>query len=154
MSRKTVRASRRVGDTAVVVGASMAGLCAARVLSERFGQVLVLDRDDLPEAPEPRGQVPQGRHPHLLLVSGARLLEGWFPGLFAELVAAGAEDVDISGDVYWHQSGGVSRRPASALRGPSMSRPLLERTVRRRVESLPNVTVRGGTAVLGLSADG
>ncbi len=146
-------APRQVGGTAVVVGASMAGLCAARVLSERFGHVLVLDRDVLPEGPQPRGQVPQGRHPHLLLVAGARVLEGWFPGLGAELVAAGAVDVDVSGDVYWHQSGGASRHPASTLRGPAMSRPFLERTVRRRVESLPNVTVRDETAVRGLRVD-
>src|SRR5688500_4845910 len=64
------------GSTAVVVGASMAGLCAARVLADRFGRVVVLDRDALPDGPEARGQVPQGRHPHLLLAAGARLLEG------------------------------------------------------------------------------
>ena len=152
-TRKTPPAPRQVGATAVVVGASMAGLCAARVLSERFDHVLVLDRDALPEAPQPRGQVPQGRHPHLLLVAGARLLEGWFPGLGAELLAAGATDVDVCADVYWHQSGGVSRRPVSTLRGPAMSRPFLEHAVRRRVESLPNVTVRGKTAVRGLRLD-
>ena len=149
----TSAAPRQVGATAVVVGASMAGLCAARILSERFGQVLVLDRDALPDDAQPRGQVPQGRHPHLLLVAGARLLEGWFPGLCSELVAAGAIDLDVCGDVYWHQSGGAARRPASSLRGPAMSRPLLERTVRRRVESLPNVTIRGETAVHGLRID-
>jgi 2-polyprenyl-6-methoxyphenol hydroxylase-like FAD-dependent oxidoreductase len=146
--------SRQVGETAVVVGASMAGLCAARVLSERFGQVIVLDRDVLPEGPESRRQVPQGRHPHILLVAGARLLEGWFPGLSSDLLAAGAVEVDVCGDVYWQQSGGVARRAASELRGPAMSRPFLERAVRGRVECLPNVTIRGETAVLGLQAAG
>jgi 2-polyprenyl-6-methoxyphenol hydroxylase-like FAD-dependent oxidoreductase len=131
----------------------MAGLCAARVLADRFDHVLVLDRDALPEGAEPRGRVPQGRHPHLLLVAGARLLEGWFPGLIAELEAGGAVDLDVCGDFYWHQGGGVARRPASMLRGPAMSRPLLERMVRRRVEDLPNVTVRSETAVVGLCVD-
>jgi 2-polyprenyl-6-methoxyphenol hydroxylase-like FAD-dependent oxidoreductase len=147
-------APRQVGKTAVVVGASMAGLCAATVLAQRFGQVLVFDRDALPEAPEPRGQVPQGRHPHLLLVAGGRLLEGWFPGLNSELMRVGAVDIDVVGDVSWYQSGGFARRPASGLHGPAMSRPLLEHTVRARVQSLPNVTIRGATAVLDLVADG
>jgi 2-polyprenyl-6-methoxyphenol hydroxylase-like FAD-dependent oxidoreductase len=153
MAARTPREVCRVGDAAVVVGASMAGLCAARVLAERFGQVLVLDRDTLPEGPQPRGRVPQGRHPHLLLVAGARLLEGWFPDLIAELEAGGAVDLDVCGDFLWHQGGGVARRPASMLHGPAMSRPFLERTVRRRVEALPNVTVRDETAVTGMRID-
>jgi hypothetical protein len=59
----------------------MAGLCAARVLADRFERVVVLERDMLPDGPRPRRLVPQGRHPHLLLVAGARLLDSWFPGL-------------------------------------------------------------------------
>lgn len=147
------REAARAGGSAVVVGASMAGLCAARVLSERFDRVLVLDRDTLPDGPDWRGQVPQGRHPHLLLVSGARRLEGWFPGVIAELEAGGAVDIDLSRDLYWHQDGAAVRRPPSSLRGPSMSRPFLEWTVRRRVDALPNVEIRSGVAVEGLDAD-
>jgi 2-polyprenyl-6-methoxyphenol hydroxylase-like FAD-dependent oxidoreductase len=142
-----------IGHNAVVVGASMAGLCAARVLSERFDHVLLVDRDTLPDGAEPRARVPQIRHPHLLLVAGARLLERWFPGIVDELEAGGAVDVDLCGDIYWYQSGGVARRPASTLRGPAMSRPFLERAVRARVEALPRVTVRDRTAVDGLRMD-
>ena len=115
--------------------------------------MVVVDRDELPAEPEPRRLVPQGRHPHLLLTAGARLLEGWFPGLLDELRAGGAVDVDICGDFYWYQAGGCQRRPASDLRGPAMSRPLLERTVRRRVEALGNVVIRDETAAEGLIAD-
>ena len=150
----TSGANRLVGETAVVVGASMAGLCAARVLSERFATVVVLDRDELAGEPEPRRLVPQGRHPHLLLTAGARLLEGWFPGLLDELCAGGAVDVDICGDFYWYQAGGCQRRPASGLRGPAMSRPMLEHTVRRRVGALGNVVIRGDTTAEGLIVDG
>jgi 2-polyprenyl-6-methoxyphenol hydroxylase-like FAD-dependent oxidoreductase len=131
----------------------MAGLCAARVLADRFESVVVIDRDELTHGPGPRRQVPQGRHPHLLLTAGARLLQGWFPGILDELRAGGAVDVDICGDFYWYQAGGCQRRPASELKGPAMSRPLLEHTVRRRVEILPNVTMRDETAVTGLIAD-
>jgi hypothetical protein len=37
------------GNQAVVLGASMAGLLAARVLAERFEQVVVIERDPLPQ---------------------------------------------------------------------------------------------------------
>jgi 2-polyprenyl-6-methoxyphenol hydroxylase-like FAD-dependent oxidoreductase len=139
-----------IGGSAVVVGASMAGLCAARVLADRFDRVTVLDRDELPDGPVARAQVPQGRHPHLLLAAGAQLLEGWFPGLGAELEAAGAQPVDLCGDTYWYQAGGPARRAASAAVGPAMSRPLLEWVVRRRVAALPNVEIHDRTAVTGL----
>jgi 2-polyprenyl-6-methoxyphenol hydroxylase-like FAD-dependent oxidoreductase len=145
--------ARHVGDTAIVVGASLAGLCSARVLADRFDSVVVIDRDQLPHRPEPRRQVPQGRHPHLLLTSGARLLEDWLPGILDELRASGAVDVDLCADFHWYQAGGCQRRPESGLRGPAMSRPLLEHTVRRRIEALANVTFRDETAVDGLIAD-
>ena len=37
--------TRQIGDRAVVLGASMAGLLAARVLADAYGQVTVIDRD-------------------------------------------------------------------------------------------------------------
>jgi 2-polyprenyl-6-methoxyphenol hydroxylase-like FAD-dependent oxidoreductase len=141
---------RLVGDHAVVVGASMAGLCAARVLADRFERVSVVDRDTFPTDPrQPRDQVPQGRHPHLLHVAGARLLDGWFPGIVEELYDGGAVELDLCADFYWHQEGGVARRPSTDLRGPAASRPFLEATVRGRLAQLPNVEVRDRCAVTG-----
>lgn len=131
----------------------MAGLCAARVLADRFERVVVIDRDELPATPDWRKQVPQGRHVHLLLVAGAQRLERWFPGIIEELHRGGAVDVDLSADLYWYQAGGVARRPPSSLHGPSMSRPFLEWTVRQRVSALTNVTIRPKTAVTGLRLD-
>ena len=146
---RTTRA-RIVGEHAVVVGASMAGLCAARVLAERFDRVSVVDRDTFPTDPrQPRGQVPQGRHPHLLHVAGARLLAGWFPGIVEELYDAGAVELDLCADFYWHQEGGVARRPETDLKGPAASRPFLEAAVRGRVSQLSNVDVRDRCAVAG-----
>jgi flavin-dependent dehydrogenase len=142
-----------VGGTAIVLGASMAGLCAARVLADRFERVVVLERDTLPDGPHPRRLVPQGRHPHLLLVAGARLLDSWFPGLIDELHQAGAVDLDLCRDFHWHQAGAVQQRPASTLRGPAMSRPLLEWTVRQRVVALATVEIRDNTTVSGLVSD-
>jgi 2-polyprenyl-6-methoxyphenol hydroxylase-like FAD-dependent oxidoreductase len=131
----------------------MAGLCATRVLADRFERVVVLERDILPDGPEPRRLVPQGRHPHLLLVAGARVLDSWFPGLIDELLRAGAIQLDLCRDFHWHQAGAVQRRPASMLHGPAMSRPLLEWTVRQRVGKHANVEIRDATTVDGLLGD-
>lgn len=138
---------------AVVIGAGMAGLCAARVLGERFDEVLVIDRDALPDRPEWRRQAPQGRHQHVLLPAGARLLEGWFPGVLGELVEHGGVPIDLGADFAWHRAGGPWRRSPSTLDSVSVSRPTLERLVRRRVEALPGVTVCGGDAANGLTTD-
>jgi flavin-dependent dehydrogenase len=137
----------------VVIGASMAGLIAARVLSRRAARVTVLDRDRLPDIVEARSGVPQGRHGHGLLASGAEALESLFPGLHGELVAAGAVPGDVIGDVRWFQQGYYKARFASGLRGILLSRPLLEGTLRRMVQALPNVTMESSTHVLELLAD-
>jgi glycine/D-amino acid oxidase-like deaminating enzyme len=141
---------RQAGAHAVVVGASMAGLCAARVLADRFDRVSIVDRDPFPtDSRQPRGQVPQGRHPHLLHVAGARLLAGWFPGIIEELYDGGAVELDLCADFYWHQEGGVARRPATDLKGPAAGRPFLEATVRGRLTQFPNVEIRDRCAVAG-----
>jgi 2-polyprenyl-6-methoxyphenol hydroxylase-like FAD-dependent oxidoreductase len=143
----------RIPGTAVVIGAGMAGLCAARVAAERFDRVVVLDRDPLPQGADDRPHVPQGRQPHLLLPAGARLLERWFPGILDELVAGGAVDLDLCADFHWYQGGGTTRRPRSGLRTPTMSRPFLEHVVRRRVTGYPGVTIHGEATVAGLTLD-
>lgn len=147
------RGTRRVGARAVVTGASIAGLCCARLLSERFDEVIVVDRDELPDRVQWRRQVPQGRHQHVLLPTGARLLDTWFPGIVDELHGGGAVDLDLSQDFYRHENGAPWRRFPSNLHSPSMSRPFLEQTIRARVEAIANVTIQDCTAVVGLEVD-
>jgi len=77
---------REVGERAVVLGASMGGLLAARVLSDFYRTVTVVERDLLPGDPAQRRGVPQGRHVHGLLSSGSRVLVDLFPGLLAERI--------------------------------------------------------------------
>lgn len=139
-------------STAVVIGGSMAGLSAAAVLAPRFGSVVIVERDVLPDHPADRKGVPQGRHAHGLLPPGMIRLEGWFPGLIEELVAAGAPLLDIGNDALWFQ-GGYRRRFPTGIRGPLASRALLEFHVRRRTLALPNVTLRAGAGVVGLLTD-
>ena len=57
---------------AVVLGGSLAGLCAARVLADHFDEVTVVERDALPDVATQRAGVPQGRHVHAMLEKEAR----------------------------------------------------------------------------------
>jgi 2-polyprenyl-6-methoxyphenol hydroxylase-like FAD-dependent oxidoreductase len=138
---------------AVVIGASVAGLCAAKVLSRRFDRVTVIDRDALPGRVQPRAGVPQGRHGHGLLASGADALERLFPGFHDEVGRAGAVPGDVIGSVRWFQHGYYKAKFPSGLLGVLLTRPLLEQTLRRLVEALPNVAIQDQTHVLGLLTD-
>lgn len=103
-------------DRAVVLGGSIAGLLAARVLAEAYPEVVVVERDPLPDGCAHRRIVPQGRHAHALLARGQEALEELFPGLTAGLVAAGAPAGDMLADVRCHFGGHRFRqgRPGSS----------------------------------------
>lgn len=126
---------------AVVIGASMAGLLATRVLSDHFARVTLVERDQLPHSAEPRKGVPQGRHVHGLLNRGEQILTHLFPDLVPALQTAGAIRVDMGADVNWHHFGVWKTRFLSGVDGLMFSRPLLEWQVGQRVAALPNVRV-------------
>ncbi|WP_051457688.1 NAD(P)/FAD-dependent oxidoreductase [Microbispora sp. ATCC PTA-5024] len=126
---------------AVVVGAGMGGLLAARVLTETYDRVTVIDRDALPGGSAPRRGVPQGHHAHGLLSRGREILEDLFPGLTADLIEAGAVPCDLQNDVRWYNDGRRLHPAPSGLRGLTVSRPLLEGRVRSRVAALPGVVI-------------
>ena len=143
-----------VGGTALVIGAGIAGLCAARTLADRFARVVVLDRDELPDAAVPRRGVTQGGHGHVLLVSGQRALGELFPGLMDELVDAGGVRFDPGTDLSFYRFGSIWPAEPSDLRLVTFSRPLLELAIRRRVAELADVTIRDGVSVAGLEGAG
>jgi 2-polyprenyl-6-methoxyphenol hydroxylase-like FAD-dependent oxidoreductase len=88
----------KLGGHAVVLGAGIGGLLAARVLADFYDTVTVVERDVLPERSANRHGVPQGRHVHLLLGRGSNVLGELFPGFLDELVAAGTPV--LGGDNY------------------------------------------------------
>lgn len=145
-----------LGERAVVLGGGMAGLLAARVLSDRYRRVLVVDRDHVLGVTEPRRGVPQARHAHALLARGQQILEELFPGLEAELTASGGLTGDLSGDLRWYFNGAPLRQANCGLLSVSATRPMLEAAVRARVAALSNVEFREGTAIQALiaTADG
>ena len=134
----------------------MAGLLAARALSDFFETVTVVERDILPDNPVRRRGVPQGRHPHGLLARGAQVLEELFPDLLDELVLAGVPYFDgrdlskLHYSLVGHRV--VSTGSSEAFTAYVLTRPFLEYHVRRRVRDLANVEVLGGHDVVELTS--
>jgi 2-polyprenyl-6-methoxyphenol hydroxylase-like FAD-dependent oxidoreductase len=144
------RESRQIRARAVVLGASTAGLLAARVLADAYAQVTVIDRDDLPDGAMHRRGIPHGRHVHALLARGQQALEELFPGFTADLVGQGMPAGDMLGDTCWYLGGHRLRQANTGLVALSASRPVLESEVRARVRALPNVTFVDRCDAVGL----
>ncbi len=142
----------RADKTALVIGASMAGLLAARALADHYEQVTLLERDSFPLAGQQRKGVPQARHAHAVLVRGLEVMEAYFPGLTEELVRNGADYGDVSQQARWFHEGGYHQPCLSGHNAINVSRPLLEATVRARLLALPNVRAETACDVLGLQA--
>jgi 2-polyprenyl-6-methoxyphenol hydroxylase-like FAD-dependent oxidoreductase len=140
----------RKREGAVVVGASIAGLLAARVLADHFAGVTLIERDALPATPSARRGAPQARHTHALLVRGRLILEGLFPGLIDELIADGAVLFDSGADSAFMSPLGWLPRFPTGLMTVACSRDLLEWHIRRRLAMLPNVRFIQDTEVTGL----
>ena len=141
------------GATAVVLGAGIAGLGAAQVLSERFSRVVVIERDALPQGPAGRSGLPHGEHTHGLLAVGRESLERLFPGLSAELVDRGAVWMDIGRELAVWQLGGFRAGFDCTVKVVNVSRSLLEWCLRRRLAGLGNVEVRQAAAAGLAGAD-
>ncbi|WP_326566239.1 hypothetical protein VSH64_30725 [Amycolatopsis rhabdoformis] len=143
---------------AVVLGASMAGLLAARVLSDHAEQVLLIERDDSDSGSDPRPGVPQGTQVHALLSAGAVQLERWFPGFSAEAIAAGAVVPPSDGSRgAFFMNGELRVAPPTEQKDETpvlvSTRPFLEALVRRRTLEVGNITLVTGRAD-GLIFDG
>ncbi|WP_207946132.1 FAD-binding monooxygenase [Actinomadura sp. 7K534] len=144
---------RVIGEHAVVLGAGMAGLLAARALTGAYERVTIMERDGALTR-EARKGVPQGRHAHVLLPRGQRTLEDFFPGLERELVDGGAVVADPGTDHRFVMGGRTLLRRAGTERAIQASRPFLERAVRERVAALPGVRFACGRDVVGLLSGG
>ena len=132
---------------AIVIGGSMAGLLATRVLADHFKQVTLVERDAFPPEGEHRRGVPQGRHTHGLLAGGKQVVEQLFPGISQELIDGGAVKGDLANDSRWFVEGACLCKFTCGLGGLLLSRPYLEGRVRHHLLRLPNVRVREGCDV-------
>ncbi len=142
-------------NRAIVIGASIGGLLAARALADFFERITLIERDTFPPEGEHRKGVPQSWHTHVLLLRGGEILERFFPGLTADLVARGAPLIDRpEKELIWFDGGGYHARFTNEdgkIGALGASRPLLEGYVRQRVLALPGVQAIEQCDVLGLA---
>jgi 2-polyprenyl-6-methoxyphenol hydroxylase-like FAD-dependent oxidoreductase len=139
--------------TALVLGGSIAGMIAARVLADHADEVWIIEPDLLEDAPTIRRGAPHSSQAHTLLGKGRTVIEQLLPGIVRQMVREGGQLINSGpGGAQWFLNG----RPKVPVRGGSVvsvSRPFLEWHIRRRVLALPNVALVKGTAT-GLTATG
>jgi 2-polyprenyl-6-methoxyphenol hydroxylase-like FAD-dependent oxidoreductase len=139
---------------AIVIGGSIAGMCAARVLSAYCDHVVVIDRDTYPQGPQERSGVPQSRHVHALLARGRRELENLFPGFDHTMVERGAHEIDFGMDFATLRPSGWAPRQSDGLQLLFASRNLLESVVRELCRKHTNITFLERTTVTRLATSG
>jgi len=137
---------------AIVIGGSMAGLCTARVLSDFFERVTVIDRDSFPEGALERPGVPQSRHVHALLARGRYELDALFPGFERTMLERGAHLINFSMDFAALRAEGWAPRRPDSITTLFASRLLIEAIVRELLRKIANVQMAERTDAIGLVA--
>jgi flavin-dependent dehydrogenase len=137
-------------NVAIIIGGGIAGLLAARVLSDHFKQVLIIEKDKYPSQAGPRNGTPQANHVHILLIKGKEILLNLFPNIERELVAKGAQIVNLTKDVDYYVGTGYSIKFDSNLTTIACTRQLLEHEIRNEISKFPNVNIHENTRATGL----
>ena len=131
--------SQKRFNRAVVAGAGIGGLAAARVLSDFFEEVLIIEKAELPDKCGSRKSLPQGFHNHSLLEGGRHVLEKFFPGFCEELVSRGNWTADQAAGLKWfHHDCWKIREPIDRIMH-IQSRWHLEGLLREKVRGIENV---------------
>ncbi|WP_409465489.1 FAD-dependent oxidoreductase [Amycolatopsis sp. GA6-003] len=141
-----------IGDRAIVVGGSIVGTLAARVLSESYREVVVVDRDKVLGVREVRRGAPQAAHAHAFHSRGFRIVHELFPRLPEELERAQVPVPDL-GEMRWYFNARLLRQTKTGLRSIGALRPVAEDILRSMTAALPNVTYREETELAGYLAD-
>ncbi|ALG08565.1 FAD-dependent oxidoreductase [Kibdelosporangium phytohabitans] len=124
---------------AVVLGGSIAGMLAARVLSGHAESVVIIERDELPSSAQRRRGTPHDGQLHTLMHGGRMQLERFFPGFGQQARAEGA--IVTSAMNIRAYADGVQKVSDGKMGLISSSRPFVESLIRRRTLDLPNVKV-------------
>lgn len=140
-------------STAVVIGGSIAGMASAKVLTESFERVIVLEKDQDHRRSEGRPGAAQGWHLHHLLIAGQQQLDSVFPGIIDDMVAAGAFRVDMGEQYRIMLAGAWKKVGHSDIEIVCAGRPLLEWCVRRRLDGESTIEYRYESEVTNLVFD-
>ncbi|MFF0450814.1 FAD-dependent oxidoreductase [Streptomyces sp. NPDC004609] len=136
---------------AVIVGGGFAGMLAAAACRAFAHEVIVVERDVLPDGPLPRRGLPQARHAHMLWSGGADAMEALVPGVTGRLLDAGAHRVPLPTGMVSLSPGGWYRRWPESHYALACGRDLLDWAVRDLVLRDDRVRVVSGTEALGLT---
>ncbi len=134
-------------DHAIVMGGSVAGLCAAAALAEVAKSVTLLERDARPEGTSARKGTPQCHHAHVLLNLGQRSLESLAPGLLDELERRGAVVGDVGENFRWFVYGAWKPIFTKGLAVHIQSRPMLEASLRDIIARHERIELRFATPI-------
>jgi 2-polyprenyl-6-methoxyphenol hydroxylase-like FAD-dependent oxidoreductase len=145
----------RLGEHAVVIGGSIAGLVSARVLADYFDRITILERDHIEPRPGVHKSTPQGNHLHTVLIGGLQVLAALYPGFCEQLYAMGAVPLRLSRDFPIYRPDGVAFSLTGAVREPrdlgiqiySQSRGLLEHCLRQFTLALANISAESDAPV-------
>lgn len=142
-------------DRAIVIGGSIAGLLAARILADSCDRVTIIDRDVFPATGQQRRGVPQSAQPHVLFTRGYRILEELFPGIGKDLISAGAIPLDWARefDYFTYGAWNATSSSPSELVSLTCSRPLLEGVIRDRLRQFSNIELSDRLRAVGLVGD-
>src|SRR5499433_186759 len=150
--------AHHIGQRAVVIGGSLAGLMTARVLSDHFDAVTVLERDDLDAQRGMHHSIPQGHHLHGLLRGGQQVMASLYPGFLEKLETLGARRCRAGTELVFYLPTGKAFSATGTVREPydlgfditCHSRGLLEYCVRQCTLEHTNITFASESRVHGL----
>lgn len=140
-------------NKAIVIGGSMAGKFAAKVLSTSFKEVIIIEAGERWDGKSSRKRVPQSNHPHVLLKGGENAIEELFPNITNELIEAGSIINNFTRDLKWHQFGLWKQPFIGEVHMIQQSRPLLEWHIQKRIHQISNITIKYETLVKGVLVD-
>lgn len=152
MNQQKITASDSSKNPAIVIGGSIAGMLAARVLADHFENVIIIETDKLPDYPSIRKGVAQSVQPHVLFTKGYRILEELFPGISTSLSAAGAISIDWAKEFHYFTDArwNANNSDDSDIVSVTCSRPLIEWAIRQKLTQFSNVQFLEQHRVTGL----
>nr|WP_309100946.1 FAD-dependent monooxygenase [Fredinandcohnia onubensis] len=140
-------------DKVIIIGGGMAGKLAARVLSNSFQEVIIMERDSEVTSPIPRKGAPQGNHIHALLHAGEQGLEELFPGITEKFYSTGAVKINSTKDLAWHHHGVWKQRYDGGYTTTLQTRPHLEWHINQYIKEVENITIQSNQTVKGYLYD-
>lgn len=141
MNQQELTDFERGKNQAIVIGGSIAGMLAARVLADSFKRVIIIETDQLPNHASIRKGVAQSVQPHVLFTKGYRILEELFPGIGTSLSNAGAISIDWAKEFHYFTKGrwSATNLDDSDIVSITCSRPLIEWAIRQKLNNFSNV---------------